>query len=410
MMGGTMAEPLRVLAVANAYPPHDLGGYEIIQRGVMGALRDAGHRVRVLTTDHRNPTVPAAAPEDPDVHRELRWYWQDHGWPAMSLRARMALERANAAVLDRQLRDFQPDVVTWWAMGGLSLGLIEDARRRGLPAVLFVLDYWLSYGPQRDQWMRLCARLGPARAVVSRVTGLPTRTDYASAGRWLFCSRAVRDSAFAAARLRSADTAVLTPGVDRAFLDVAPEASIPDWGWRLLYAGRVVAEKGVDTAIRCLAELPGEATLRIVGDGDPPYRAELRALAARLGVAERVSMEPPRPHDELPALLREADAVLFPVRWAEPWGLIGLEAMAVGRPVVATGRGGSGDYLRDEDNTLLFDADRPDGLAACLRRLAADPSLRERLRERGRATAAAHDETRFNRSAVSEVERAAERR
>ncbi len=405
-----MAEPLRVLAVANAYPPHDLGGYEIIQRGVMAALRDAGHRVRVLTTEHRNPAVPGSAPEDPEVHRELRWYWRDHAWPAMSVRARIALERDNAAVLDRHLHDWQPHVVTWWAMGGLSLGLIERVRRRGLPAVLFVLDYWLSYGPERDLWMRLCSRLGPARAVVERATGLPTRTDFAAAGRWLFCSRAVRDSAFAVAGLRCADTAVLSPGVDRTFVALAPEASVADWGWRLLYAGRVVAEKGVDTAIRCLAELPDEATLRIVGDGDPPYRAQLQALAARLGVAERVTMEPPRAHDRLPGLLREADAVVFPVRWAEPWGLIGLEAMAVGRPVVATGRGGSGDYLRDGDNALLFDADRPEALAGCLRRLAADPALRAGLRERGRATAAAHDETRFNRAAVTELERAAGRR
>lgn len=59
----------------------------------MGELRNAGHHVLVLTTEHRSAAVAAAAPEDPDVHRELRWYWRDHDWPMMGLRARLELER-----------------------------------------------------------------------------------------------------------------------------------------------------------------------------------------------------------------------------------------------------------------------------------------------------------------------------
>ena len=54
---------------------------------------------------------------------------------------------------------------------------------------------------------------------------------------------------------------------------------------------------------------------------------------------------------------------MFPVRWNEPWGLVPIEAMARGRPVVATGRGGSGEYLRDGENCMLFDADDDAALA-----------------------------------------------
>jgi hypothetical protein len=174
--------PPRVLTVSNAYPPHHLGGYEIIERGVIEHLRRDGHAVRVLTTDHRS--AAAAAPDDPDVHRELRWYWRDHGWPALDLRARLTLERRNAEVLDRHLDAFAPDVVAWWAMGGLSLGLIERVRRRGLPAVLFVLDYWLSYGPERDLWLRMFRRLGPAAGLVAFTgSGGPARAGGCSAQR-----------------------------------------------------------------------------------------------------------------------------------------------------------------------------------------------------------------------------------
>ena len=82
--------------------------------------------------------------------------------------------------------------------------------------------------------------------------------------------------------------------------------------------------------------------------------------------------------------------MLFPVRWREPWGVVPLEAMGVGRPVVATGRGGSGEYLRDGDNALLFDAEDPAALAAQVTGWPHDEALRERLRAGGLETARSH--------------------
>jgi len=98
--------------------------------------------------------------------------------------------------------------------------------------------------------------------------------------------------------------------------------------------------------------------------------------------------------------------VVFPVVWEEPWGLVPLEAMALGRPVVATGRGGSGEYLRDDENALLFEAGDAEALAAAVTRLADDPDLRTRLRAGGSATAPLHTEDVFNDAVLREVERA----
>jgi len=113
-----------------------------------------------------------------------------------------------------------------------------------------------------------------------------------------------------------------------------------------------------------------------------------------------------RPRDELPRAYAEADALVFPVRWREPWGLVPLEAMAVGRPVVATGTGGSGEYLRHEENCLLFEPDRPSALAAALTRLAGDEALWGRLREAGFPTAARFPESAFDEAVAAAVERA----
>ncbi len=132
---------MRVLTVGNMYPPHHLGGYELVWRSSVEQLRGAGHAVRVLTSDFRLPG--ATGPEDPDVDRALQWYWRDHRFPWRSPVGRARLERHNAAVLDRHLRDLRPDVVAWWAMGGMSLSLIGRAARAGVPAAAFVHDDWL---------------------------------------------------------------------------------------------------------------------------------------------------------------------------------------------------------------------------------------------------------------------------
>ncbi len=396
---------MRVLGVGNAYPPHHLGGYEVIWRGVTRRLRADGHETRVLTTDYADPRVPADAADDPDVHRELDWYWREHQWRALGLRERLTLERRNAAVFDRHVSEFRPDVIAWWPVGGLSLSMIERARRGGrarIPAVFFVLDYWLSYAPRHDLWMRMWSRLRPLAPVAQRITGIPTRVRFADAGRWVFCSETARANTLAVG-LRTANTAVISPGVQRALLEVPREPEPPPWRWRLLYLGRVVEQKGVETAIESLALLPAEATLAIVGEGDGAYRARLEQLAVRLGVSARVRFHPPCPRERLPEVYRDADAVVFPVQWPEPWGLVPLEAMALGRPVIATGRGGSGEYLAESQNSVLFAAGDSEDLAAAATRLAGDPQLRARVRAGGYETAARLNEDEFNRLAVAEL-------
>ena len=95
--------------------------------------------------------------------------------------------------------------------------------------------------------------------------------------------------------------------------------------------------------------------------------------------------------------------MLFPVLWEEPWGLVPLEAMAVGTPVIATGAGGSGEYLEDGVNcTIYAPREDPAALAAAVRGLAGDPPLRAKLRAGGLATADRFPESGFN-AAVREA-------
>jgi glycosyltransferase involved in cell wall biosynthesis len=395
---------MRILTVGNMYPPHHLGGYELIWRNAVRDLRERGHDVTVLTTDFRHPDRPDAREEEPDVHRTLRWWWRDHHFPRHSPLERFAVERHNARILDRHVSHARPDVVSWWSMGGMTLSLIERVRRSGLPAVGFVIDDWLDYAPRVDQWRLLVGR-GSIAGAAERLTGVPTHVDLAGAARWLFVSAYTRDRALAARPelARDGDTGLAHAGIDPALATGAPPR---DWQGRLLYLGRVDSRKGIDTAIRALAQRPAVETLSVVGDGDEDEVASLRALVAELGLADRVAFEPGQPREALAEVVAAHDAVLFPVRWEEPWGLVPIEAMGCGRPVIATGTGGSAEFLVHGVNCLLTPKDDPAALAERIGRLAADPALRARLHAGGLQTAATYTEAAYHAVVAAEHEHA----
>jgi len=386
---------VRVLSIGNLYPPHYAGGYELMWRTWVEHARAAGHVVRVLVSDER---TGAPESDDPDVHRELRRYWSASGSPKLTLRQRLALERANASVVRRHLDELQPDVVAWWGMGGMALSPIEQVRRAGIPAVAFVMDDWLTYQPPGDAWLRLFARRPRVGRIAERLTGIPTRVDFAAAATYVFVSETLRRQGPPLPR-----TAVEPSGVADDFVDPRPPQP---WGWRLLSVGRIDPRKGIATAIEALDLLP-EATLTVAGSGPATVLDELRDRAEHLGVADRVTFAGPVARPDLPALYERHDAVVFPVVWEEPWGLVPLEAMALGRPVTASGRGGSSEYLRDGENCLLHVPGDAGSLAETVRRLAGDEALRRRLLAGGLQAASHYTESRFNRAATAAVEAAA---
>jgi glycosyltransferase involved in cell wall biosynthesis len=308
------------------------------------------------------------------------------------------VERHNAQVLARHLAEFRPDVVAWWQMGGMSISLVERVRRAGLPAVGVIGDEWLRWGPRADAWLKPFQGRPRLASVAERLTGLPARVDLDGAATWLFNSDVMRRKSCDDGLLLSR-AEVAHPGIDD---DLFRPAKPQPWGWRLLYLGRLDPRKGVHLALEALAQLPAEATLVIQGSGgEGAYLRSLRLRAEELGVVERVEFSS-HPRERLPAIYAAADVLLFPVQWDEPWGLVPLEAMAVGRPVVATGTGGSREYLEHEHNCLLFEPrDSAEALATAVGRLAAHQNLREHLRSRGLSTAAIYTETAYN----EEIER-----
>ncbi|HWD02108.1 MAG TPA: glycosyltransferase [Amycolatopsis sp.] len=148
---------------------------------------------------------------------------------------------------------------------------------------------------------------------------------------------------------------------------------------RLVTVGRLVPRKGFDTVITALAQLR-DTELVIAGGpekgklkSDPEAR-RLRELADRLGVSDRVRWEGQVSRPDMPKLLRSADAVVC-TPWYEPFGIVPLEAMACGVPVVAAAVGGLVDTVVDGITGVLVHPRRPAELAARLRELLDNEAL-----------------------------------
>ena len=377
---------MRVLTLTNLYPPHALGGYEMSCADVMERFTSRGHEVSVLTTDTRLPDVVDIV--QPQVQRTLRWYWADHEIVRPDVRTRLSMERHNRRALKQALDAMQPDVVSVWAMGAMSLGLIDVLNESRRPVVYVVCDEWPRYGPRVDAWLAgLARRRGRAVApVVRRLTGSPTTMPAPQNATFAWLSEFVRDRALPATGWQPAHETVTYSGIDPADFPLANDDDRP-WRWRLLCVGRVEPRKGFATAIEALAQLPPEAALRIIGPEDGTHRGELTAIADRLGVGERVTFGQVA-RSELRAVYGDADALLFTSAWEEPFGLVPVEAMACATPVIAAATGGAAEFLTDDVNSLVVPPRDPSALAAAAERLAADAATRRRLVAGGLRTAA----------------------
>lgn len=354
----------------------------------MQRFAEHGDEVVVLTAERRMPGVEDMA-EHPgiEVVRGLRGWWDWDSWKPLrpSLAERIKTERHNERMLKETIARFRPDVASVWnlAMGSWTLGTILE--KQGVPIVLTYLDDWIAYAYTFDSWTRIFDRRPWARPL-GRVLGLETRLPSLEDATATVASAWIAESIDRASRWKFPD-AILNPiGVETDDFPISEPVAAP-WSWRLMYSGRVVPAKGVATLVRALSHLPPEARLEIVGFAHERYLQEIMDLAREGGVEERITFSMAKSRQELRTSYRAADLVVFPSEWPEPFGIVPLEAMACGVPVLATGTGGSGEYLRDGENCVLFEPGNAEDLAAKVRTIAEDGGLRKRVTDGGTATA-----------------------
>ncbi|MDP9386516.1 MAG: glycosyltransferase [Actinomycetota bacterium] len=193
--------------------------------------------------------------------------------------------------------------------------------------------------------------------------------------------------------------AIVPPGVDHAFFSPGNRRqarralALPEDGAMLLFVGRIQPLKGLDVAVRALAgvvpSLPQAFLVVVGGPSGPDGAAEVarvRALAADLGVASRVVMVAPQPHELLSTYYRAADVSVVPSR-SESFGLVALEAAACGTPVVASAVGGLRTLVDHARTGFLVEDRDPAAFAAFAAELLHHPALAGEMSVRAAARA-----------------------
>ncbi|MBK7975183.1 MAG: glycosyltransferase [Deltaproteobacteria bacterium] len=233
----------------------------------------------------------------------------------------------------------------------------------------------------RGSDLALAEAAAPLRLVAGRL--LRALDGVAPVSRDL-AGRAVRLGARAARTWAVADGAETEGFPTRE--DARRELSLEVTGRLVLFVGNVIPVKGIDVLIDAASRLAARAELAdvrfvLVGGGADIPRYE--ALARARGLADVLRFTGFRPTDEVPSWMAACDVFCLPSR-SEGLPNVILEAMGVGRAIVATRVGGVPDLVEHEGNGLLVPSEDPAALADALSRLLAEPRMRERMEARGR--------------------------
>jgi D-inositol-3-phosphate glycosyltransferase len=355
----------------------DAGGQNIHVAALAAALASRGHQVTVFTRQE-SPDQASRTPMGQGVMVEHVPAGPPRVIPKDQLLRYMPEFADELAARWRRRR---PDLVHahFWMSG---LAALRAAASLDCP----VVHTFHALGSQKRRYQGAADTSPPERirteAAISRQADAIVAT----------CTDEIRElAAYGISRERAF---VVPCGVDTGLF--RPEGKVrrargtwpcPPRGGRVLAIGRLVRRKGMDTAIEALSGVPG-AQLVVAGgpaasdvDTDAEVR-RLRGVARAAGVADRVAFCGRVPHEDVPALMRSADAIVS-VPWYEPFGIVPVEAMACGRPVVASAVGGHLDTVRDGVTGFLVPPRDAGALAGRLHRILARPELAASLGAQG---------------------------
>jgi glycogen synthase len=394
---------MRILFLTNFFPPYEIGGQERSCLEVFEGLSARGHECLILTSMHGTNNVPT------EEGRIRRWLYLEmdmvplrHG--LIFFTQRKQRENNNLQILERLIADFQPDILFIWGMWNLprSLPALAERLLPGRVAYRFA-EYWPTLPSQHEMYWR-----APAK---NRITFLPKWIMSRIALAMLAMDRrqipikfehVVCVSAGTRQVLVDAGIPVIHARVIHTGLDVQeftnghqPLREEENHPLKLLYAGRLSTEKGVDTVIQAMSELVktlgrGDIHLQLAGAGQESYENELRDSARQLGLEDVVAFLGRVPSKEMPKLMQSCQVLIVPSIWPEPFARVVLEGMVSRMVVVATPTGGTGEIVTDGENGLLFPAGNSSALAQRIRSLAENPSLRIKLAEAGWQTVMQH--------------------
>ncbi|MCH2108512.1 MAG: glycosyltransferase family 4 protein [Polyangiaceae bacterium] len=401
---------MKILLISNIFPPEVWGGYELLAEDIALQLREAGHDVRVLTSE--------ASQNDPRpwVERslELTYPFQNRGREPRF--RHLYLARQHRLALQKTLEEFPAHVALIFSLRRLGVHLAHALQARELPCVYCLNDLWpLDFTPNFSSFL---ARRKPSQSStpsLPKVGKLRRTLQYLRPQEFLWpkpgIRRAIIVSQFLASRLKTGGLVIRAPRICYQGIRVAEftkraggnpnaddsalsppkkrgsEAHRKQKPLRLLSCGRIHPSKGIEFCLSTLQKLHAQnysARLTIIGTGSAAYLRELADLSVNLGISQSVDFLGAMPRRDLAKQYARHDVFIFAPRWEEPLGLTYLEAFACSLPVVARPTGGSRELLLHRHNSLI--ARNSPEAARQIRELQVRPLVRRRLIAGGHAT------------------------
>lgn len=356
----------RVVLFASAYAPA-VGGVEELTRRLGERLTDAGDAVEVWTIRH-----PRALPAREEIGGlAVRRFVL--ALPALRPGQLLAFAPASAAALTRLVRaarQFRPDVIHVQCFSSNGVYATALAALLGVPLVVTlqgetVMDDNDIY--EHSLLLRMGLRAGLRRAAA--VTA---------------CSQFVLGDAEARFGLPVGAGLVVPNGVDTDRDEPAASLALPFESF-VLGLGRAVEKKGFDLLLEAFARLADEhpdVGLLVGGDGEA--RPRLLARARHLGLEDRVTLPGRLSRGQVAWAMANATLFVLPSR-VEPFGIVVVEALRAGRPVVVSARGGASEIVSHGVEGLVVDPFDTAALAAAIGRLLDDEQLRQRMAAAARA-------------------------
>jgi D-inositol-3-phosphate glycosyltransferase len=366
----------------------ETGGMNVYVRELSRELGRMGVEVDVFTRS-QNPTIPRVVPLGERARVVHLAAGPEAPVPRAAIHAYLD-EFVDGVEAWRLTRGAEYDLIHahYWLSGVAALAL---RARWSMP----VLQMFHTLGRLKNRAARSVAELEPALRLreETRIVGAADRIVAANV---VERAELLRDYAAHAPRIATipcgVDTARFAPG-DRA---AARAALALGEHPLLLWVGRLAPIKGLDTLLDAVARLRaagGAHTLLIVGgEADEPengHEAALRERIERLGLGAAVRFVGPLPQDVLPTYYVAADVTVLP-SYYESFGMVALEAMACGSPVIASRVGGLVTTVRDGVTGFLVPESDVEALADRIASLIADPDLRWRIGREGVRWAAEH--------------------
>lgn len=397
---------MRILFLSNFYPPFVMGGFEVECREVAQELARRGHAVAVLTSRHGWTWNRRRGAAEPDGNvKVLRWLELEMTFTPLWNSVRSLAFHRQTVRHDRQqlaeaVERFHPDVLFVWGMWNLPRSLAWEAEALlGGRVVYRFADYWPTLPGQAetywkvlpDQPLRRSLKRWLSRFALARLAGEDFPSSEPEFSHAICVSSSLKQTLLSMG-VKVAHAEVIHCGIDvQEFAgEAAGEAGLAGEQERfsLLYSGRLSPEKGVETAIRAVGLLvrDGErrVSLTVLGSGEKRWEDRLRRLVEQEGLQDYVRFLARIPRQEVPAFLRQAQALVFPSTWDEPFSRVVLEAMASRLAVIASRAGGTPEVVIDGETGLLFPPGDARALADRIALLLNDAGLRRSLAEQAR--------------------------